>query len=484
MSKLLFSLLLINYSFGIAQSTFPFTGYTASQTFTTNGYSYTNTQNGTTMTAKVTQSANPNWFNLTGPLGAAGTSPNNATYAPGTCGSFTGLFLATDRTSTAPVVTLETSFSPAVCGPVTFTIADLNGANASFRDDVTISAFDQNNVAIPLTTSMVTNNGTGNCNGGAYGASYTHLVGNSLKIVGCSFDDCALDYFNIYSSTKTISRITIAYASGNSDWNGTAITDPALQYIIISPIRAYTPVLTITPNCATNPITLTGALTSPFPPNANPWGVPSDYPSLPAGSQPTAPTYLWTGTAGTINSTTTLVTTVSGLTASGGTFTLTGQNNRGCVTSRSMLINSTVCASLPIELNSFKGAEKEKNNQLDWSTSSEFNNDFFILERSADGIQWQRVSQMNGSGTSNSILNYQYNDYDFTRNIINYYRLSQTDYDGTVKNAGEIVAIDNRINSKAIIRRTNILGQIVSEDQKGIVIYVYEDGTIERVYVN
>jgi hypothetical protein len=479
MSKLLFLLLLINCSFGIAQSTFPFTGYTAGQTFTTNGYSFTNTQNGTTMTARVTQSANPGWFNLTG-----GLSPNNATYAPGACGSFTGLFLATNRPSTAPVVTLETSFSPAVCGPVTFTIADLNGANASFRDDVTISAFDQNNVAIPLTTTMVNNGGGGTCNGGAYGASYTHLVGNSLKIVGCSYDDCALDYFNIYSSTKMISRITIAYGSGNADWNGTAIVDPALQYIIISPIRAYTPVLTITPNCATNPITLTGALTSPFPPNVNPWGVPAGYPSLPAGSQPTAPTYLWTGTAGTINSATTLVTTVSGLTPSGGTFTLTGQNNRGCVTSRSMLINSTICSTLPIELNDFLGISKTKFNDLKWSTNSESNNDFFTLENSVDGIEWKRVTQINGAGTSNSKLNYQYNDYDFTQNMINYYRLTQTDFDGIKRNVGEIVAIDNRIKSKVIVRITNILGQVVSEDEKGIVIYLFQDGSIERVYVN
>jgi hypothetical protein len=149
-----------------------------------------------------------------------------------------------------------------------------------------------------------------------------------------------------------------------------------------------------------------------------------------------------------------------------------------------MLINSTICSTLPIELNDFLGISKTKFNDLKWSTNSESNNDFFTLENSVDGIEWKRVTQINGAGTSNSKLNYQYNDYDFTQNMINYYRLTQTDFDGIKRNVGEIVAIDNRIKSKVIVRITNILGQVVSEDEKGIVIYLFQDGSIERVYVN
>ena len=139
---------------------------------------------------------------------------------------------------------------------------------------------------------------------------------------------------------------------------------------------------------------------------------------------------------------------------------------------------------LPIELNSFDGFKQTRYNDLLWSSASEAINDYYTLERSIDGLEWQKTTEVDGAGNSNSILNYQYKDYDFSQNMINYYRLSQTDFDGEAKIVGEIVAIDNRIGIKNIIRRTNILGQIVSEDQKGIVIYVYEDGTIERVYVN
>lgn len=138
---------------------------------------------------------------------------------------------------------------------------------------------------------------------------------------------------------------------------------------------------------------------------------------------------------------------------------------------------------LPIELTSFTGSNETRYNELNWSTSSEINNDFFTLERSINGSEWEKATEIDGAGTSVSVLNYLYKDYDFTQNMINYYRLSQTDFDGTVKNSGEIVSIDNRIKSKVIVRITNILGQNVSNDQKGIVIYIYEDGSNEMIFV-
>lgn len=139
---------------------------------------------------------------------------------------------------------------------------------------------------------------------------------------------------------------------------------------------------------------------------------------------------------------------------------------------------------LPIELTSFTGSDETRHNELNWSTASEINNDYFTLERSANGSEWQKVTEIDGAGTSVSVLNYLYSDYDFSPNMINYYRLSQTDFDGTVKNSGEIVSIDNRFKSKVIVRITNILGQNVSNDQKGIVIYVYEDGSNEMIFVD
>jgi hypothetical protein len=59
--------------------------------------------------------------------------------------------------------------------------------------------------------------------------------------------------------------------------------------------------------------------------------------------------------------------------------------------------------------------------------------------------------------------------------------LSQTDFDGTKKFAGNIVSIDNREGSKQIVRIINLLGQVVAKDNQGVVIFVYDDRTIERI---
>ncbi len=445
LSKFVFAFVFLQISQFFSQSTFSFSGYTANQTWTSNSYAYTNTQNGTTMTAKVSQSANPGWFNLTGPAGASGTSPNYATYAPGSCSNITGLYLATNRSSITPTVTLDMSFSPSVCGPVTFTISDVNGADNSFRDDIFISAYDQTGAAIAVTTAMVSRNGATSCNGGNFGANYVLTSGNSLRIVGCSYDNCNANYFTISSATKMISRITIDYASGNKDWSGNTITDPATQYIIVGNIIAYTPVINIATSCGTNPITLTGSVGSNFPPTSNP---SSPYPAV--VSLPTAATYSWTGTAGTITSPTSLATTVSGLTSAGGTFTLTGQNNKGCVASKTISVSSVNCAILPVELLYF-GANRTSNGvKLSWQTLSEKNSDYFALERSLNGIDFEEIKKIKAGGNSVRLINYETIDQN-PDNQLNYYRLKQIDYNGQYAYS-DIVSVDAD-NTKAFVSR-------------------------------
>lgn len=422
----------LNY---FSQNTYSFSGYSAGQNFTTNSYTFTSTPiaNCTSMFARVTHTPNPGWWNLTG-----ANPPNYATYSPGSCGPITGLYLVTDRATNTPVVSLELTFSQPVCGPLTFTIADLNGANLSFRDDVTISAWDQSNVAIPLTTAMVTNNGTGNCNGGAYG-TYTHVTGNSLKVVGCSYDDCALDYFTIYSSTKMISKVTIDYASGNADWNGSAITNPDRQWIIVNNVRAFTPCFSLTPNCGP-PVSITATQLSGFPPTSG-TGLPGGYPN-PSISAPSAPTYAWSGTAGTLSVTNPpslpSTTNITGLGASGGTFTMTGQNNRGCVATKSILVDNSLCVTLPIELLNFDGLCFDNGRNFYWATASEKNNDYFVIQQSKDGLNFKDEFKVTGAGNSTELKTY------FARienRNGNYFRLKQVDFDGK-ESFSEIIFVD------------------------------------------
>jgi hypothetical protein len=131
---------------------------------------------------------------------------------------------------------------------------------------------------------------------------------------------------------------------------------------------------------------------------------------------------------------------------------------------------------LPIELISFDGYNKSSNNVLTWSTASENNNDYFTIEKSEDGVNWYVIDSVDGSGNSQSIINYNLVDNNY-RQVINYYRLRQVDYDGKYELFDKIVMIDNRLKTSNIVKITNLLGQDIDENYRGVVVIQYDDGT-------
>jgi hypothetical protein len=87
--------------------------------------------------------------------------------------------------------------------------------------------------------------------------------------------------------------------------------------------------------------------------------------------------------------------------------------------------------SLPIELVSFQ-AQALSNSTVDisWATASEWDNDYFEVERSADLVTWTTVAQEDAVGHSNALVEYGAVDEHPVAGV-NYYRLRQTDLDGT-----------------------------------------------------
>ena len=132
--------------------------------------------------------------------------------------------------------------------------------------------------------------------------------------------------------------------------------------------------------------------------------------------------------------------------------------------------------SLPIELTEFTGTKYSEYNVLKWQTASEHNNSHFILERTATGNFTEKdvINITTGAGNSTQLLDYNFVDTDAPA-VINYYRLTQVDYDGNFKQYGPI-AIDNRPH-KFIVKTINLLGQPVTEEYRGLVIVIYDDGT-------
>lgn len=96
--------------------------------------------------------------------------------------------------------------------------------------------------------------------------------------------------------------------------------------------------------------------------------------------------------------------------------------------------------ALPVEVLSFEGERVDKNVLLKWSTSAEVNNDFFTVERSVDGINFESLGDVDGAGNSLTALNYSFVD-DKPKDGVSYYRLKQTDFNLNTKYSN-IVAID------------------------------------------
>lgn len=84
---------------------------------------------------------------------------------------------------------------------------------------------------------------------------------------------------------------------------------------------------------------------------------------------------------------------------------------------------------LPIELTTFKAVNSDNDVTIYWQTASEKNNDYFTVERSLNGIEYQTIATVYGAGNSSSVIDYSYTDAN-PLNGITYYRLTQTDYDG------------------------------------------------------
>jgi hypothetical protein len=128
-----------------------------------------------------------------------------------------------------------------------------------------------------------------------------------------------------------------------------------------------------------------------------------------------------------------------GASVHGAKFTTFGDITTTSDTIRNLNITSTnvpntisycpILSVLPIELLSFTGECSNRSIVLKWSTATESNNDYFSIERSIDGINWQIVTNADAAGNSSSINNYSAIDI-APNNDRCYYRLKQTDFNG------------------------------------------------------
>jgi zinc-dependent metalloproteinase lipoprotein len=133
--------------------------------------------------------------------------------------------------------------------------------------------------------------------------------------------------------------------------------------------------------------------------------------------------------SGTLNSSNSeIITPVFSDQSASGYYTYTG-NFTGF--SQFMLVSPT--ATLPVSLLSFEASAAKNSIVLTWSTSQEFNNKGFAIERGTDGVNFEKIGWVDGVVNSSNRTDYSYPDHFVQPGVLYYYRLRQADLDGREK---------------------------------------------------
>lgn len=103
---------------------------------------------------------------------------------------------------------------------------------------------------------------------------------------------------------------------------------------------------------------------------------------------------------------------------------------------------------LPVSLTFFNASLIQESVELKWQTATEINNDKFIVQRSRNAIDYEKLGEVSGAGNSSTTLNYSYNDRAPLAGLT-YYRLIQVDFDGTETVYGPVsIEMDGKHNQK------------------------------------
>ena len=104
------------------------------------------------------------------------------------------------------------------------------------------------------------------------------------------------------------------------------------------------------------------------------------------------------------------------------------------------------------------------------------------MEWSKDAYEWLPIGDVPAAGNSNMNLEYTFRHEDFI-NGVNYYRLTQYDFDGQFE-VFKIIAIDNAKREKRIVKYVSLSGQEIDPSSTtGLVIGIFEDGTTIKVFL-
>jgi hypothetical protein len=133
----------------------------------------------------------------------------------------------------------------------------------------------------------------------------------------------------------------------------------------------------------------------------------------------------------------------------------TGSNDLGgdhAIVSQYLFDKYLSTVALPVELMTFRAEVNADNpfTDLYWTTATEQDNDYFSVERSADGMNFTPIGEVAGAGTTRVPQSYTFQDRR-PHSGTNYYRLRQVDFDGAFA-FSKVVAVHHQLPEETDLR--------------------------------
>lgn len=169
------------------------------------------------------------------------------------------------------------------------------------------------------------------------------------------------------------------------------------------------------------------------------------------------------GTNGTVTVTPTSLTLSALEILDGSTFSITFTTTDVSGADNGIAIDNFMLSSivLPVEFLSFDVSKKDRSSYISFITASETNNDYFTIERSTDGRDFEAIGEIKGAGNSTEQISYTFID-ENPLSGVNYYRIKQTDFDGKYSYS-DVKAVNHASNISTWVTPKNTSGSITVE---------------------
>jgi hypothetical protein len=147
-----------------------------------------------------------------------------------------------------------------------------------------------------------------------------------------------------------------------------------------------------------------------------------------------------------------------------GSITVPALSNFGALT----FATASYTSPLPVTLIYFNGKIDERHALLSWATASEHNSEGFEIERSSDGIHYEKIGYIKAALNSFETRSYSFTDIEFENQSgsVVYYRLKKMDIDGAFSYSKIIglkpyavssgITINNPVSDRLNIRYTTV----------------------------